>query len=539
MSTDTFDGTNTDWSPTRISTALTLGGAVVLVGLLLWQIDDILIPIAAGSLGALSFAGSLWLLDFDGQEAVTAVVVSLLALPVGAGILLAGVATALVLTSSVFPVGDTALLSVGALVIVGHVGIVWGIVFAILGVTLGVRNAGEPASFIRYWRLALLTGIVPAAVGIAFVTSAVVFADGDPAGFASGAVGEVVSMALSPDPATVQFAQFCLLLALAAWTFHMAIQALPVAEILADRGAGETHEQRLERFLGGLSTVTMAATVALLVVGVLQLGQSTAEIESLLGPDVYDILQSVATASVLRVLFVGLTLVSVVALCLGWSVRWVARSTSDGIARRWGPIAAGGVITVGSLSLADPVYTELVEQSASRMPEPIAGQFREFAFELAGAFGVGTLVVSLATLLIATTVILVLGFRIALFFGYLSTETAGYSLASGGLFVATVFAGTVGAPAWLVFGGVVVSLFVWDVGQFGTTLGTEVGRQTATRGTEFVHAGGTLLVGAVGAGGAFVVASRMDGVTVVDSTLTVVALLSVVAGILLLVAALR
>ena len=539
MSMDTFEGVDADWAPTRISTALALGGALVLVAMLLWQVDDVVAPAAAGIVGALCFAGSLWLLDFDGQESLTAVVVSVLTVPVGAGIVLAGLGTTLLLTSSLFPVDDAALISVGALVVLGHVGVVWGVVFAVLGITLGVRNTGDPASVAQYSRFSLLTGIVPAAVGGALVTSTLLFGEGSPLLRPSAIIGNVVSMVLSPDPTTVQFAQFLFLFAVALWTFQAAIRALPVAELLADRGAGETREESVERVLGVLSGAAVVATVALLIAGTIQLGQSTAEIRELLGTGVYDSLQSVAAASGLRVLLVSVSVLSLGTLCLAWGVRRVARSSSETVARQWGPLATGGVVTVIVLSVAEPVYWELIEQFASRMPSPIDAEFRTLSVELADVFGVGSLILMLTALLIATTLVLVLGFRVALFFGYLSTETAGYSLASGGLFVATVFAGTVGTPAWLVFGGIVVSLFVWDAGRFGTTLGTEVGRQTPTRGTELVHAGGTALVGLLGAVAAYAVASGIERIELADASVAVVALLSVVAGILLLVAALR
>jgi hypothetical protein len=539
MSTDTAEETHRNWTPTRVSTMLALGGALVLIGLLIWQVEDVIVPIAAGTGGALCFAGSLWLIDSEGRESLTAVVVSLLTLPVGAGIVLAAVGTALLLGGALFPVSDAALLSVGTLVVIGHVGVVWGVVLAVLGVTLGVRNAGGPKTFARYSHVALRTGIVPAGVGLILMTGAIVLEDNGPVGLAGETAGTVLSGVLSPGPDRFGVAVLLALVAAVALTVEVAIRMLPFAELLGDSGAGETRERRVERFRGRLRALVAVAAVALVPAAIVEVSGSPADIEGVIGSDSYTLIQTVATSVTLRSFLLGVTMLSLAAVALSWGLRGIARSRPDGVTRRWGPVVIGGGVTVIALAIAEPVYTELVDQSAGRMPPPIEANIRQLASDLVEMFGMGSLVVGLFAILIATTVALVVLFRLWLLLGYLSTETAGYSLASGGLFVATVFAGTVGAPTWLVFGGVVISLFVWDTGRFGTTLGAEIGRRTDTRETELVHASGTLLVGVLGAAGAFGVVTTVENTTPPDAPPTVAPLLAVVAGIVLIVAALR
>lgn len=539
MSTDTAERAHGNWTPTRVSAVLALGGALVLTGLLIWQIEDVIVPIAAGTVGALCFAGSLWLIDSEGRESLTAIVVSVLTVPVGAGIVLAAVGTALLLGGALFPVSDAALLSVGTLVVIGHVGVVWGVVLAILGVTLGVRNAGGPKTFARYSHVALRTGIVPAGAGVILMTGAVVFEDDRPVGLAGEMIGTGLSAILSPGPDRFGVAVLLGLVAAVALTAGVAIRMLPFAELLGDSGAGKTRERRVARFRGRLRGLFVVASVASIPAAIVEVSNSPAEIERVIGSDSYTIVRTVATSVALRSLLLVVTVLSLTAVALSWGLRGLARSRSTDLTRRWGPVVIGGGVTVVALAVAEPVYAELINQSASRLPSPIETNIRQLASDLAGMFGTGSLVVVTSATLAGTTVALVMLFRLWLLLGYLSTETAGYSLASGGLFVATVFAGTVGAPTWLVFGGVVISLFVWDTGRFGTTLGAEIGRHTETRETELVHASATLLVGVLAAAGAFGVVSTVENTTPPEAPPTVAPLLAVVAGIVLIVAALR
>jgi hypothetical protein len=105
------------------------------------------------------------------------------------------------------------------------------------------------------------------------------------------------------------------------------------------------------------------------------------------------------------------------------------------------------------------------------------------------------------------------------------------------VFAAAVSAGTIDAPAWLVFTGVLGGLFVWDTGRFGSELATELGRSAGARTLELVHTGAALAVGVVGMGTAAILASLLaDRAVASPPTL---ALFGITLGLTCLVAALR
>jgi hypothetical protein len=194
---------------------------------------------------------------------------------------------------------------------------------------------------------------------------------------------------------------------------------------------------------------------------------------------------------------------------------------------------------VGTLAVAGPTFDWLVAEVAGRLPSLFAAEFRTIAGSVGTFYGPGTVVLGVMTACLVVAGLLVLAARLLLWLGYLSRRRAGFATASAGLFLATVFAGTLETPALLVFGGLVVSLLVWDAGEYGTTLGEEVGRRAHSRSGELVHAGGTVAVGVVGVGAALVLRAALAGQAVDPSPVAVVGLVAALAGAVLLVAALR
>jgi hypothetical protein len=344
---------------------------------------------------------------------------------------------------------------------------------------------------------------------------------------------------LAPDPVTTHLATLALLVAAAALGVRAAIGALPVAELLADRGGGQTREDRVEqtrRLLGWAGGVALAAAP---VVFLTELVVGSAGLSQAAGASGYRLLVALSTAPGLRLLLVAATAIAVPLVVAVRLLRWVAQGSVATFANRLGPFVGGVVITAGAVIVARPVVRGLVGWVAGKLPAPFSSAFRETAGVFVDFYGAPTIVVLLAAVLVALTATFALLFRVGVVAGYLSGETAGYSLASGGLFVATAFAGTAGASPWLVFGGLVGSFLVWDTGRYGTTLGKEIGRHAPTRDAELVHAGGTLAVGFLGAGLAYGIATTMESGLSAGSPTSVVALLGVLVGIVFLVAALR
>jgi hypothetical protein len=217
----------------------------------------------------------------------------------------------------------------------------------------------------------------------------------------------------------------------------------------------------------------------------------------------------------------------------------LARGGAGGVAQGVVPFLGGGVVTAGGLAVAGPVYTAAFEGVATRLPSAFEETFRRLVGSVGRFYGEGTVVLALVTALVVLTTGLVVLAALALLLGYLSTETGGYAMGAAGLFLAAAFSATLGAPDLLVFGGLVAALLVWDAGEFATTLGREVGRHAPTARAELVHLGGTAVVGVVGVGAALALRGVLADWSVSQSPASVVALLGVLAGLVLLVAALR
>jgi hypothetical protein len=525
-----------DAQPTRTSTAITAVVTAVVVALLLAEAEQVVRPVLVGSVGAACFAASLYVLSADRLEAVAGAVAGVLTVGVAVGVLAGTLGTVLLLLGELFPVENTAAIPGRSLFLLSRLGIVVGCVLAVLGVVLGLRSVVDGETLSAYFRSAVKTGLVPAAVGIAMAASATLAETPAPLGALRV---DASRWLLAPDPVKTHAATLALLLAAAALGVRAAVGALPVAELLADSGGGEIRERRVEQTRWVLCRVGGVALVAAPVLFVTELLVDPPGLRRAVGTALYRPLVALSTVPTLRVVLVGVATVAAVTVAVVAGVRWVARVSVTGFASRIGPFVGGGVVTVGAVAVARPVRDGLVAWVAARLPGPLGGAFRESTATFVGFFGTSTVVVLLAAALVGVTATVVLVFRFVAFAGYLSAESAGYSLAAAGLFLGTAFAGTVGASAWLVFGGLVAAFLVWDTGRYGTTLGREIGRRASTRRAELVHAGGTVAVGLVGVGLAYgITAATRDGLGTPTGN-SVVALMGVLAGIVFLVAALR
>jgi hypothetical protein len=233
------------------------------------------------------------------------------------------------------------------------------------------------------------------------------------------------------------------------------------------------------------------------------------------------------------------TVAATVTTAAVWVLRRVVRASTTGAARRVGPLLVGAALAVGALAVAGSAVDVLVAEVAGRLPSVFAAGFRDVALSVEAFYGSGTVVLALMTGCLLVAGALVLASRLLLYLGYVSRRRAGFALASGGLFLATAFAGTLDTPPLLVLGGLVVSLLVWDAGEYATTLGAEVGREARTRSGELVHAGGTLAVGVAGVAAALAGRALLSGWEVGASPATGAGLVAVLVGVVLLVAALR
>jgi hypothetical protein len=537
MSTDTvFDGVG---RPTRTSTAITAVVTAVVVFLLLGEVDLVVWPAIIGSVGSAAIAVSLYLVSLERVETVASVIASVLTVVVAVGLIVGTFGTVLILVGAFFPAESLAAVSIRSLLLISRAGIVVGCMLAVLGVLLGLRNVIDKPTLSSYFWLAVKTSLVPGVVGTAMVVSAYLTRGGsEPPALLATLPATISQWVLSPAPVRPHLATFTLLVAVGGLSVRAAVGALPVAELLADSGGGETQEEQVAQVRSALLWVGGGALLLTPVVFMTELVFGPSGLRQLLGAGLYRPLVTLSTAPGLRILLVAATLVAVPTVAAVRLLQRAVQGSVTGFVSRVGPFVGGALVTVGAITVARPVFDGLVGWVAARLPGPFAPAFSESSSLFADFFGASAIVVLLAAVLVGVTAAFVLLLRFAVFAGYLASDTAGYSLAAGGLFVATAFAGTVGASPWLVFGGLVGTFLIWDSGRYGTTLGDEIGRAAPTRDAELVHAGGTLAVGLLGTGLAYGVSTFISGGLASGST-AVVALMGVLVGIVFLVAALR
>ncbi len=527
--------------PTRTSVTIVLVGTVGLVAVLLGRVGPALIPAFAGIAGALALAAGFWAVSSERFRTVGQVAGGLLAFPVGVGFVVGTVGTALVLVEVYFPVPESGLIAVNALLLVSRLGIVVGCVLAVLGAVLGVRSVVDSATLSRYYWTVVGTGAVPLAVTALAVGAAVLseLAAGEAVVTPVGVVAGLLGWLAAPGPG-LHVATFFLVASVAAMGVRAAVGALPVAELVANSGVGNAGARQVaavRHWLLYAGVGTLGLAVAGLYVDVQF--RTPARLAAAVGPGVADPVAGLTGAAVLRAPLVAVGLVTAGVVAVTWLLRRIARASLTGATRRVGPFLVGGVLTLGALAVAGPAFDRLVAEVAGRLPSVFAAQFREVVGSVETFYGSGTVVLGVMTGCLVVAGLLVLGTRLLLWLGYLSRRRAGFALASAGLFLATVFAGTLETPAPLVFGGLVVSLLVWDAGEFGATLGEEVGRRARTRSGELVHAGGTVAVGVAGVGAALAVRAVLSGQEVSTSPAAIAGLVAALAGAVLLVAALR
>jgi hypothetical protein len=530
-----FDGAG---RPTRTSTAIASLVTGVVVVVLLGEVESVLWPAVIGSAGMVCLAGCLALVTAEGAETVTALLVSVLSVATGGGLLVGTVGTALVLVGSLFPAENAASVSVQMLTLGSRLGIVVGCLLAVLGVLLGVGNVVDDRSLSSYFWLTAKTGLVPGLLGAAMVAGAFLTRS-QPRALIGSLPAALSRWLLAPTPAVTHLGTLSLLVAVAILSVRAAVDALPITELLADTGDGETETERIAQlqsllwWVGAVWLAVLPVTVVTeLIVGPIGLRQTV-------GTTPYQLLVDLSTAPAVRATLVGATALAVSTVAVVRLLQRVARGSVVSFTRRIGPFVGGGIVTAGAIAFARPIIQGLLEWVAGRLPGAFAAMFRRSSVRVVDVFGASTVVVALSAGLIGVTAATVFGLRLALVVGYLSSGTAGYSLASAGLFVATAFAGTVGAGLWLVFGGIVGCFVVWEMGRYGTTLGEEIGRHAPSRDAELVHAGGTLAVGLAGAGVAYGISTTMMIGRTPTAATAVVALTGVLVGIVFLVTALR
>jgi len=152
---------------TRVASVLVAGTTAVVVALLVRAFPDLTVPVAVGATGAALGVTALWLAVVVDSHA-GGVGAGLLFVPAGIGAIGGPLAAVMLLVEQTFPVEAEALLSVGLLSILGHVGVVLGCSVAVLGAVFTLQDAATGAVE-RGMTVVVATAAVPGVAGAGFL----------------------------------------------------------------------------------------------------------------------------------------------------------------------------------------------------------------------------------------------------------------------------------------------------------------------------------------------------------------------------------
>ncbi|WP_436345664.1 DUF7519 family protein [Natronorubrum sp. FCH18a] len=211
-----------------------------------------------------------------------------------------------------------------------------------------------------------------------------------------------------------------------------------------------------------------------------------------------EFLAALVTSSGLRLVLLSILAVALSLALLEWSRRLLGGAVARVLAGLLAPAVGGALVAlVVARSLSETALEAdlagLLEGSAPPSVVELIGAFPAFA--LAAVI----LVLALVTLSsVFWSVTLLRSVRV------LPTRAIGAALAAGSVFLLAVGLTIVGQvePAILTATGAFV---LWDIGEYADGVRTELGRGAATLRAELVHVGGSLLTGAVVAGGTITV----------------------------------
>lgn len=532
-----FDRSPGAAGPTNTSATLAIVVTIGVIGTLLWRIPEVRLPVVVGAIGALALA--VGLRTATGQGSGMELLASLLTLPIALGLFGGVFLAAIRLIRAIFPVPDASLLSLGSLILVSYVGVVLGATVALIGITVGRRGGLSRESVRAYAEVAFITCIPPAVIGGLLAGAAIATGEGStPTALASAVASFVTGAFVSTTPGATNLGTFLLALAIALAGVRLAVTALPIRELREEIGDPIT-EWRSDRRVRILTVGAGLAAAGGVVFVLVEQFVSEQFVTNVIGSTAGRGIAVVTTFTPLRWLLVLIGAVTLTSAAIAYTVQWSARSSPDMLRERLAVIAGGVVLTAVAVASAPWLYNRVVEAVASRLPATVGVEFETRTAELASSFGEATVIVLLTAFLIGLTGFLVGFVRLLLSLGYLSERAAGYSLASCGLFVGVLFGATIGFPRWLVFVGVAGTFVVWDAGRFGSTLGREIGDRAAEPSVELTHVVGTVAVGIVAVSVALGVAVWLESTVVISAETSVIALASIVVGIVALIEALR
>jgi len=537
---------DSEWGPTGLSTAIvvvvTLGLAAVLAARL-GQAPAALVAV----IDAVCFGVTLWLAGRERWRVVALAVAGVFSLFVGGGFVLAIGYGTLTLVSDLYPVSRTGLVAPTGLQVVSTTLAIVGATLAMIGGVTAVGNVLREETVEAYTELSARTLLVPGGLSVVLFVSALLSQYGQRDG--TGPIGAGLSIAadgvgafLSPAPGETHTLTFTVLVAGATLLIARAIRTLPIAELTDDGHAGPSERASAARVAesvaDGLRKVGLAALVFLPIAGAETLAPEET-VTDLLGAWLYGLLVGLTSGPLVRWLLVRLAALALVVVLVVRGLQRTARTSPDSALLALVPYV-GGVGIVGLVIVGHgPVLAGAIAFVTRNLPGVFAEVFERQTGAIVEFYGPLTVALVLATGLVLLSATLALALQFVMQAGFLPREVAAPAVASTGLFVAAAFAGAAGVTPPLVIAGIVASLLVWDVGEFGVTMGREIGRTAITRGAEAVHLTATLAVGAIGALATVALSETAMEATISELTTLPFAIVAAVVGLVFLFAALR
>jgi len=523
--------------PTRSSAAVVLLVTLAAAALLITRVGPRLsLFVAFGD--AVVVAASLWLVERERYRVLGFATAGVLALFVGTGFVLATGYASLQLLAALFPVAEPAMVQSRGLRIASATMVVFGGTVALVGAFSTVGNVLRAETAWDHARLAVKTFVVPLLVATLMLATTVlghVEEEGTAPVLAPlfETVDAGVDALLSPAPGRAHLFVFCALLFATAFVLQRAIAALPVAELAADDDLAATAES--VRRAADRTALVMGAVLPLSLAEFLV---EPADLEQIVTSPVYGLLATVTGAGVLRVLLAVTLAASLVAVVGTWALRRITQTDTGDVAVELMPFV-GGAGVVALVALTHGTALDLaIDFVADRLPGSFATDFTRQSTAVVDFYGSLAVTLAAAALMVGLTALLSLLLTVVTSLGMVPDDTAAPALAAGGVFLAAAFAAGAGVGAPVVLAGLVASFVVWDAGEYGTTLRRETGRNDREGGPESAHLGASV---GVGVGGALVALLVYEYAPVPSASAETLpfALVAVVAGLFLLVAALR
>jgi len=478
--------------PATTSARLTTVIGLLCISVLLWQVREFLLMVAVAMCGVAVLTIAVWLLREESPTPARRFAASLFAAPATLAFLGGIAGVIILLLGSIFPVQSNSGIPTATLIVVGNVGIVLGCVIAVLGLATTLRDILTPAPLARLTRSALICGTVPLVVGAALAATAVLLQSGSTAG-GNPLLSEGLAALLSPDTIHLNLGSFLVTVTAATGAVWLLGVIVPYDDALADAGMSRRERARLRSVFTALSVVALLSAALFPAALYAEASAPPSDLRQMLGPGVFDLIQAVTTFALLRYLLITIAVVAIGAT-IATTVARVLYGQSATTVEWVIPSIAGTLVTVVAAIFAADVYEWVVDQTAARLPTAVATRFVDTTRSIRLSYGEAAAVVVAIGLLTIFAAGIAYGIRSSISLGYVSPSGGGYSLASSGLLLATIFAGALGSSVLLVFGGVLAAILVWDIGHNGVDLGRTIAPGTS-RGVEIVHAGASLLVG--------------------------------------------